>query len=109
MQRIPTAESHLNQIFSIRAALKQFQWISIDMRPGFISMDDAVPAARRLFWQKKQDGCEAIPFGPITALNTIPAAMQFAVPASFRMGLEPMLFDQRVDRLHFNSALSRMF
>ena len=109
MKRIPTAESHLDQSVSIGAALKQFQWVSIDMGPGFIGVEDAVPAAQRLFGQKKQDCCEAIPFGSITALNTIPAAMQFAVPASFRMGLEPMPFDQLFDRLHFNRALSRMF
>ena len=109
MKRIPTAESHLDQTISIRAALKQFQGISIDMRPGFIGVEDPVPAAQRLFGQKKQDCCEAIPFGSITSLNTIPAAMQFAVPASFRMGLEPMLFDQLFNRLHFNRALSRMF
>ena len=109
MKRIPTAESHLDQTVSIRTALKQFQGISINMRPGFIGVEDPVPAAQRLFGQKKQDCCEAIAFGSITALNAIPAAMQFAIPASFRMGLEPMLFDQLFDRLHFNRALSRMF
>tara|TARA_B000000565_G_C23479466_1_gene259299 strand:+ start:224 stop:472 length:249 start_codon:yes stop_codon:yes gene_type:complete len=81
-------------------ALKELESCTIDVSPGFVGTDHAMPTTHGPGWQQKQNGCQCTSLRTVLPSNLVWAAMQLAVPAPFRMLAQLQLLDQVLHLRH---------